>query len=243
MLMRFFCFFALVWAVCVAASSPCFATATPAPAKKAVPKAPSTSSVLHGSSLKLPTGTSGGTHLPFGIGGGTHDKTTGTNGWKPPAGLSTSSKTSGSSATSGTDKADKTDKTDKTGKTGKADKTGRAGGDKSARIANPHQSSAFGWNNGAEWTPQGHFWGGGFWGPVPAGISAGTNVTVDPSSPGYTLFANYGLVEAPCDYTKHQVEVYGPDVSMVCAEPNALVPVGRYKVDYSTLSLEVTDEE
>ena len=75
------------------------------------------------------------------------------------------------------------------------------------------------------------------------GISAGTSVTVDPSSPGYTLFANYGLVEAPCDYTKHQVEVYGPDVSMVCAEPNALVPVGRYKVDYSTLSLEVTDEE
>jgi hypothetical protein len=51
------------------------------------------------------------------------------------------------------------------------------------------------------------------------------------------------LKQSKCDSSGHQVELYGPDVSMVCASPNDTVPAGRYDIDMSTLSLKPTTSE
>ena len=93
------------------------------------------------------------------------------------------------------------------------------------------------------WAPDQSYWGGGFWGPLALGIVIGASVHVAGDSPGGTLLSNYSLVEEQCDSNNDQVEIYGPDGSMVCAIPNSLVGAGRYDVDNSTLSLQPTTNE
>jgi hypothetical protein len=110
-------------------------------------------------------------------------------------------------------------------------------------LANPKQLSSWAWNKGTAWLPQAKYWGGSFWGLIPAGIAANAYYDVDASSPGHTLLDNYGLKQSKCDSSGHQVELYGPDVSMVCASPNDTVPAGRYDIDMSTLSLKPTTAE
>lgn len=91
--------------------------------------------------------------------------------------------------------------------------------------------------------PQPNYWGGAFWGAVPLGVAIGAYVAVIADSPGYTLLTNYSLVQAPCDPSQPQVEIYGPDGSVICALPNSLVAAGRYEIDVSTLTLQVTTDE
>lgn len=52
------------------------------------------------------------------------------------------------------------------------------------------------------------------------------------------LLADYGLMQTPCTDDPNLVVIDGPDVSVICAEPNDMVGPGTYTVDFSTLTLE-----
>jgi hypothetical protein len=110
---------------------------------------------------------------------------------------------------------------------------------------------AWGWNRGVAWYPTPNYWGGGFWGSLAIGVTgalvlgsivdASTNTTytsyqVQPNSPGATLLANYGLTQVPCG-PPGLVQIFGPDDSVICAQPNNLVAPGDYTLDPQQLTI------
>jgi hypothetical protein len=59
---------------------------------------------------------------------------------------------------------------------------------------------------------------------------------VQPNTPGYTFLDSYHLVQVKCG-PSGLVEVYGPENSVICANPNNTVAAGQYNLDTQTLSL------
>ena len=116
-------------------------------------------------------------------------------------------------------------------------------------IVNPRVGSAWGWNRGVAWVPRTNYWGGGFWGPFAVGAatvgmtsaivnaSSSNYYTVEQNTPGYSLLSNYSLVQTQCSDDPNLVYMYGPQDSLICANPNNLVPSGDYDIDIDTLSL------
>jgi hypothetical protein len=119
-------------------------------------------------------------------------------------------------------------------------------------VHNPHGGGeAWYWNRGVNWTPAPIYWGGGFWGPwafadLSAAILFGSIVDanndvyqsyqVEPNSPGAQVLSDYGLQQTPCG-PPNLVVMWGPDNSVICAFPNAMVAPGNYQIDPSTLTL------
>jgi hypothetical protein len=123
-------------------------------------------------------------------------------------------------------------------------------------VNNPvyYGGGAYGWNHGVAWAPAYGYYGGGFWGAMAIGVTsaavsaavygsivASNNVTytsyqVQPSSPGSTLLSNYQLQQVQCG-PPGLVVIYGPDNSVICANPNNLVAAGNYDLNTETLSL------
>jgi hypothetical protein len=119
-------------------------------------------------------------------------------------------------------------------------------------VANPvYRGPAYGWNHGVVWAPAYGYYGGGFWGAFAIGVTSAavygtivnsaTHVTytsyqTQPSSPGATLLSNYQLTQVQCG-PPNLVVIYGPENSVICANPNQLVAAGEYNLDTSTLSL------
>jgi hypothetical protein len=116
-------------------------------------------------------------------------------------------------------------------------------------IVNPRGGAAWGWNRGVAWAPRTNYWGGGFWGPFAIGtaavgmtsaiINAGSShyYTVEQNTPGYNLLSSYGLVQTQCSDDPNLVYMYGPQDSLICANPNNLVPSGDYDINIDTLTL------
>jgi hypothetical protein len=117
-------------------------------------------------------------------------------------------------------------------------------------VANPvYAGPAWGWNRGVVWAPAPTYWGGGFWGPFAAGAATAaimgsvvranqtyTSYQTAPNSPGATLLSNYQLQQVQCG-PPGLVYVYGPNNSLICANPNNLVAAGNYNLNTNTLSL------
>jgi len=116
-------------------------------------------------------------------------------------------------------------------------------------VVNPRGGTAWGWNRGVAWAPRTNYWGGGFWGPFALGtaavgmtsaiVNSGSSnyYTVEQSSPGYNLLSSYGLVQTQCLDDPNLVYMYGPQDSLICANPNNLVPSGDYDINIDTLTL------
>ncbi len=137
----------------------------------------------------------------------------------------------------------------------------REGGYGGLRAAEPHREAfrdragyrhaingarryrAWEWHHGDPWAPNAGYWGGGFWGPVALGVAFGALVTVALDSPGHLVLENYGLVTIACNPNARQVLLYGPNGSVVCAAPDAMVQPGNYEIDPSSLELQPTTEE
>ena len=64
---------------------------------------------------------------------------------------------------------------------------------------------------------------------------------VEPSSPGATVLSSYQLTQVHCG-APNLVEIFGPENSVICANPNHLVAAGTYNLDASTLSLSSTGQ-
>ncbi|MGH7715009.1 MAG: hypothetical protein ACREML_03325 [Vulcanimicrobiaceae bacterium] len=121
-----------------------------------------------------------------------------------------------------------------------------------SRVHNPHaQAAPWNWNRGVAWAPAPIYWGGGFWGPwafadISTAILFGSvtdsnnddyqSYQVEPNSAGAQLLADYGLQQTPCG-PPNLVVIWGPDDSVICAFPNAMVGPGNYQLDPSTLTL------
>jgi hypothetical protein len=117
-------------------------------------------------------------------------------------------------------------------------------------IVNPRGWGGWGWNGGVAWAPNYSYWGGGFWGGFAVGALA-TGITtaivnaanqpnyvvIERGSPGYTLFESYGLTQIQCVDNGSLVYIYGPQDSLICANPNSLVRAGYYDIDPETLVL------
>jgi len=119
-------------------------------------------------------------------------------------------------------------------------------------VVNPVYTSgaAWGWNNGSAWYPANNYYGGGFWGALAIGATSAaifgsivaannqkyTSYQVQPNSPGATLLSNYGLQQVQCG-PSGLVNMYGPNDSVICANPNSNVEAGDYDIDSQTLSL------
>jgi hypothetical protein len=99
------------------------------------------------------------------------------------------------------------------------------------------------------WSAAPYYWGGGFWGAMAIGVtsaavygsivSSGTTYNsyqVQPNTPGSTFLSNYQLVQVECG-PPNLVNVYGPENSVICANPNNLVSAGNYNLDTASLSL------
>lgn len=113
---------------------------------------------------------------------------------------------------------------------------------------------AYGWNGGVAWAPAPYYYGGGFWGAMAIGVTSaavygaivdeednGDHVTynsyeVQPNTPGSTFMTSYGLVQVKCG-PSNLVEVYGPEKSVICANPNDKVAAGKYQLNTETLAL------
>jgi hypothetical protein len=108
---------------------------------------------------------------------------------------------------------------------------------------------AWGWNRGVAWYPSANYWGGGFWGALAIGVASAavfgsivandvtyTSYQVQPDSPGATMLINYQLTQVPCG-PPGLVQVYGPDNSVICAQPNQIVSAGDYDLDAEQLTL------
>lgn len=119
-------------------------------------------------------------------------------------------------------------------------------------IVNPvGYGSAWGWNHGVVWMPQGAYWGGAFFGPFGPGAATTAEIMgsiidgnhtypsygVSSGSPGATLLSNYGLRQVRCG-TAGLVVIHGPNFGIVCAYPNARVGAGSYNVNTSMLTLQ-----
>ncbi|HTW82922.1 MAG TPA: hypothetical protein VMD91_02500 [Candidatus Sulfotelmatobacter sp.] len=109
-------------------------------------------------------------------------------------------------------------------------------------VHNPHNHPNWGWHGGTPWVPVLTFWGGDFWGDIaPGDIGAQyplTFVPIAPGSPGAELLQDYQLTQTDCNTDAPLVVIDGPDGSVICAIPNAVVGPGTYTVDPSTLTLE-----
>jgi hypothetical protein len=121
-----------------------------------------------------------------------------------------------------------------------------------AVVGNPiyHTYPAWGWNGGTIWYPAPIYYGGGFWGAYAIGatsaaiygsIVAANNATIvsyqaQPQSPGAKLLASYQLTQTPCG-PPNLVVIYGPNSSVICAQPNQLVAAGNYSVNSSSLTI------
>jgi len=120
-----------------------------------------------------------------------------------------------------------------------------------ATVTNPVYAGypAWGWNGGYAWYPAPIYWGGGFWGPFAIGAASaavyGTIVAnnttyssyqAQPDSPGAKLLASYHLTQTACG-PPDLVVIYGPNNSVICADPNNLVSAGNYSVDSQTLTI------
>jgi hypothetical protein len=119
-------------------------------------------------------------------------------------------------------------------------------------IRPPHYAPgpSWGWNHGVVWAPAPNYWGGGFWGSLAiasasaaifGSIIAANNQTytsyqVQPSSPGAQMLQNYQLQQVPCG-PPGLVVIFGPDNSVICAQPNDIVAPGNYDLDPATLTL------
>ena len=123
-------------------------------------------------------------------------------------------------------------------------------------VNNPvyYGGGAYGWNHGVAWAPAYGYYGGGFWGAMAIGVTSAavsaavygsivssnnqtyTSYQVQPSSPGSTLLSNYQLQQVQCG-PPGLVVIYGPDNSVICANPNNLVAAGNYDLNTETLSL------
>ncbi|MBV8118189.1 MAG: hypothetical protein JOZ01_09430, partial [Candidatus Eremiobacteraeota bacterium] len=98
-------------------------------------------------------------------------------------------------------------------------------------------------------------WGGGFWGAMAIGVTSAavfgaivndneeththttiTSYEVQPNSPGATFLSNYQLTQVKCG-PPDLVVVYGPNNSVICANPNGTVAAGEYDLNTETLSL------
>jgi hypothetical protein len=101
------------------------------------------------------------------------------------------------------------------------------------------------------WAPAPYYWGGGFWGAMAIGVTSAavygaivdedTDVTynsyeVQAGTPGATFLTTYQLTQTQCG-TPGLVVVYGPQDSVVCAQPNSNVGAGEYRLDTVTLDL------
>jgi hypothetical protein len=101
------------------------------------------------------------------------------------------------------------------------------------------------------WAPVPYYWGGGFWGAWAIGLTSAAvygavvdeedNVTynsyeVQPGTPGETFLSTYQLVQVKCG-PPGLVVVYGPENSVICANPNQNVGEGEYRLDTATLNL------
>jgi hypothetical protein len=118
-------------------------------------------------------------------------------------------------------------------------------------IVNPRGNvwggTAWGWNGGRVWAPNNLYWGGGFWAAtaITAGVTSAivnannspTYVVIEPNTPGYTLFDSYGLSQVECIENGDQVYIYGPEDSLICANPNSIVSAGYYEVNTDDLTL------
>jgi hypothetical protein len=118
-------------------------------------------------------------------------------------------------------------------------------------VANPvYVGPAWGWNRGVAWAPYGAYWGGGFWGPFAVGAATAaimgsivyanqtyTSYSVSSGSPGATLLSNYGLRQVPCG-PPGLVVIYGPNLGVICADPNGRVAPGSYAVNVNNLTLQ-----
>ncbi|MGA8100005.1 MAG: hypothetical protein WB810_15225, partial [Candidatus Cybelea sp.] len=109
----------------------------------------------------------------------------------------------------------------------------------------------YGWNGGMAWAPAPYYWGGGFWGSMAIGVTSAAvygaivdeedHVTynsyeVQEGTPGATFLSNYQLTQTQCG-PPGLVVVYGPQDSVVCAQPNANVGEGSYRLDTVTMDL------
>jgi hypothetical protein len=115
-------------------------------------------------------------------------------------------------------------------------------------VRNAHApSGTWGWNRGVVWRPAPVYWGGGFWGPLTAGLLFGSIVDatnqqmymsyqIDPDTPGSELLQDYELQQTPCG-PPNLVQIWGPDNSLICALPNDTVAAGDYQVDPATFTL------
>jgi hypothetical protein len=121
-------------------------------------------------------------------------------------------------------------------------------------IRNPRywNGGSWYWNNGYPWTPSYNYWGGGFWGgwafaAIASAIVYGAIVDansqyyypsyqVQPSSPGAQLLQSYELQQTPCG-PAGLVVIWGPNNSVICAYPNAIVSAGNYQLDPTTLTI------
>jgi|JI7StandDraft_1071085.scaffolds.fasta_scaffold01027_7 hypothetical protein len=109
-------------------------------------------------------------------------------------------------------------------------------------VVNPVNHRGWGWNRGVVWTPNYSYWGGGFWGGFLLGVITGTiannqynYMTIERGSPGDILFNDYSLVQTSCN--DNAIVINGPSNSVICAQPNSVIPPGTYMVDPSTLTL------
>jgi len=72
-------------------------------------------------------------------------------------------------------------------------------------------------------------------------VDTSDNVTynsyeVQANTPGATFLSNYQLTQVQCG-PSGLVVVYGPQDSVICANPNNLVAAGEYQLNTETLSL------
>jgi len=63
-----------------------------------------------------------------------------------------------------------------------------------------------------------------------------TSYEVQPNSPGASLLSSYQLTQVQCG-PQGLVVIYGPENSVICANPNHLVQAGEYELNSETLSL------
>jgi hypothetical protein len=59
---------------------------------------------------------------------------------------------------------------------------------------------------------------------------------VQPGTPGATFLSTYQLTQTQCG-PPNLVVVYGPENSVICANPNSYVGEGSYRLDTVTLDL------
>ncbi len=72
-------------------------------------------------------------------------------------------------------------------------------------------------------------------------VDTSDNVTynsyeVQANTPGATFLSNYQLTQVQCG-PSGLVRVYGPQDSVICANPNNMVAAGNYQLNTETLSL------